>query len=65
MITSLAFASIRMSNDIIRIGEGGGISFHKPMSSIDYTGTYWGTARTSYWSNTRIALWSTARNTEI
>ena len=31
----------------------------------DFTGLYWGTARTDYWTDTRVALWNTSRNTEI
>ena len=33
--------------------------------SGDFTGPYWGTARTDYWTDTRVALWNTLRNTEI
>jgi len=35
------------------------------VSEIDYTGTYWGTARTDYWEIARTDLWTTDRNTEI
>jgi len=64
LVTSLAFASIRMlGQGPMRIG-GGGISFYQN-ANTDYAGTYWGTARTAYWTDTRVALWATARNTEL
>ena len=31
----------------------------------DFTGLYWGTARTAYWTDTRVALWTTTRITEV
>lgn len=34
-------------------------------SSVDLSGTYWTTARTSYWTDARTSLWTTPRNAEV
>lgn len=48
LITSLAFASIRMiGQGPIRVGSGG-IHISKP--SVDLTGTYWTTAYGAMWT---------------
>ena len=67
LITSLAFASIRMlGQETMRIG-GGGISFYRPNSSIDYSGTYWGTAYGAMWTEaySTDSRWTETYNTEI
>jgi hypothetical protein len=48
-----------------KMGLGFGLWLGNTSITQDYTGTYWGTARTAYWTDTREALWSTARNADI
>ena len=67
LITSFAFASIRMiGQETMKIG-GGGISFYRPNSAIDYSGTYWGTAYGAMWTEayTIDSRWAETYNTEI
>ena len=42
-----------------------GVTGYGGEDTEDFTGLYWGTARTAYWTDTRVALWTTTRITEV